>query len=61
MTYLVVVLRWRQGEVEQAGRDVHAVSGHCSIAVTTDETKRIMGEVVVINEAGNCKVIKRIE
>lgn len=55
-TDLVVVMRRRDGEIEQAGRDVHAVSGHGSITVTANEPKRVMGKMVIINEIWNCYV-----
>ena len=53
------MLRRRHRKVEEAWRHVHTVSCHGGVAVASDDTKRIVREVVVINEAGNCKLVKR--
>ena len=52
-TNLVVVMRRRDGEVEQARRDVHAVSCHSSVTVSANEPKWVVGEMVIVNEVWN--------
>ena len=51
--HLVVVLRWRHGDVEHARRNAHAVSGHRGIAVSTNKTQRVVREMVVLKETWN--------
>ena len=51
--HLVVVLRWRHGDIEHAWRNAHAVSGHRGIAVSANKTQRVVGEMVVLKETWN--------
>jgi hypothetical protein len=51
--HLVVVLRRRHGDVEHARRNTHAVGGHRGIAIGTNETQRVVREMVILKEAWN--------
>lgn len=47
-THHGVVLWGRHRHSEHGGRDVHAVCSHCSVGVSSNVAKRVVGLVVVI-------------
>ena len=56
-THLLIVLGWGWRQVEHAGRNIHALSSHCCIGVSSNVPQMVVGVVVLsVKEwSTNCK------